>query len=88
MERLRVIENTLDGFIIAEEDLKFRGEGDLFGVHQSGSSSGKRLANFIQHQDIFLSVVNEINTIFESRPDLIIPDLEMLAKDQKILDTI
>jgi len=39
MERLKVIENNTDGFKIAEEDLRIRGEGDLFGKEQSGSES-------------------------------------------------
>jgi len=34
--RLRVMEETCDGFRIAEEDLKIRGPGDFLGVRQSG----------------------------------------------------
>lgn len=36
IERLRIIENNLDGFKISEYDLKLRGPGDLIGVRQSG----------------------------------------------------
>ncbi len=36
--RLRVLERTNDGFEIAEEDLKIRGEGNLLGVQQSGQA--------------------------------------------------
>lgn len=36
LERLRVLENTNDGFVVAEEDLKQRGPGDFFGIRQSG----------------------------------------------------
>jgi ATP-dependent DNA helicase RecG len=35
-ERLRVLEETNDGFNIAEEDLKLRGPGELLGQQQSG----------------------------------------------------
>jgi ATP-dependent DNA helicase RecG len=35
-ERLRVLARTEDGFEIAEEDLRLRGQGDLFGARQSG----------------------------------------------------
>jgi ATP-dependent DNA helicase RecG len=34
--RLRVIRETTDGFRIAEEDLRLRGEGDVLGTRQSG----------------------------------------------------
>lgn len=36
MERLRILEKSNDGFVIAGEDLKLRGPGDLFGTRQSG----------------------------------------------------
>ncbi len=36
MARLKVMANTTDGFVIAEEDLKLRGPGDIGGVEQSG----------------------------------------------------
>jgi ATP-dependent DNA helicase RecG len=34
--RLRVLEETTDGFRIAEEDLRLRGPGELLGQQQSG----------------------------------------------------
>jgi len=37
-DRLRVMERTNDGFIIAEEDLKMRGSGNIIGTQQSGKS--------------------------------------------------
>lgn len=36
IQRLRVMEETQDGFEIAEKDLRFRGGGDTYGVRQSG----------------------------------------------------
>lgn len=36
MEKLQVMEKTSDGFVIAEEDLRLRGPGDLLGTMQSG----------------------------------------------------
>ena len=36
VERLSVLAGSNDGFFIAEEDLKIRGQGDLFGIRQSG----------------------------------------------------
>ena len=40
-ERLKVLEKSSDGFYIAEQDFKQRGQGDLFGVKQSGDMSFK-----------------------------------------------
>lgn len=36
-ERLDILNHSNDGFKIAEEDLKYRGPGDVFGIRQSGS---------------------------------------------------
>ena len=40
-ERLKVMEKSSDGFYIAEKDFEQRGQGDLFGVKQSGDMSFK-----------------------------------------------
>lgn len=37
MDRLKILNRSNDGFFIAEEDLKLRGPGDLFGLRQSGA---------------------------------------------------
>ncbi|HXH73365.1 MAG TPA: ATP-dependent DNA helicase RecG [Bacteriovoracaceae bacterium] len=87
-DRLKVLESNLDGFVIAEEDLKFRGEGDIFGVDQSGTVTTKKLANFLTHTDILEKVVQDLEGLAKTRPELLTPHFERLAKDQKILDTI
>lgn len=87
-QRLQVIEKNLDGFVIAEEDLKFRGEGDLFGVDQSGTVTTKKLANYLTHTAILEQVVADVEKIMHDSPELLAPYFERLAKDQKILDTI
>ena len=43
-ERLKMLENCSDGFLISEYDFKNRGEGELFGLKQSGDT-GLKLAN-------------------------------------------
>jgi ATP-dependent DNA helicase RecG len=39
LEKLRVIEQSADGFEIAEADLRLRGPGELMGTRQSGMSA-------------------------------------------------
>ncbi len=51
MERLRVLENSNDGFFIASEDLKLRGPGDFFGIRQSGEALFA-LADIYNHADM------------------------------------
>ena len=40
-KRLKIMETTLDGFIISDEDLKMRGPGDFFGTKQHGFIKSK-----------------------------------------------
>lgn len=40
-ERLEILNKSNDGFYIAEEDLKLRGPGDMFGIRQSGAMEFK-----------------------------------------------
>src|SRR5699024_11601991 len=35
-ERMRIMQETSDGFLLSEEDLKLRGPGDFFGKKKSG----------------------------------------------------
>ena len=52
-ERLKILENTNDGFVIAEEDFKLRGSGDLFGTKQSGDMNFK-IANLKEDYKILV----------------------------------
>jgi len=58
MDRLRVLENSNDGFFIASEDLKLRGPGDFFGIRQSGEMLFM-LADIYNHADM-LKTAQEI----------------------------
>ena len=88
MERLKVIESNTDGFKIAEEDLKIRGEGDLFGTDQSGSSSQKRLANIVLHSDVLVEARADAIELIDGKD----PDIEVLlqrfSQDERIFTTV
>ena len=87
-ERLKVIENNTDGFKIAEEDLKLRGEGDLFGTDQSGSLSQKRLANIILHADILYQAREDAFDLIKTNDPDITRLLDRFSQDSRIYTTV
>ncbi len=52
VKRIKILKNSDDGFLIADEDLKLRGFGDLMGYQQSGSKNF-RFADPVNHADLF-----------------------------------
>jgi ATP-dependent DNA helicase RecG len=67
--RLKVIRETTDGFRIAEEDLKLRGEGDVLGVRQSGLP-GYRIARSDVHGQLITQARDEALRIMKDDPKL------------------
>jgi ATP-dependent DNA helicase RecG len=67
--RLTVIRETTDGFRIAEEDLKLRGEGDVLGVRQSGLP-GYRIARSDVHGQLITQARDEALRIMKDIPKL------------------
>ncbi len=67
--RLRVIRETTDGFRIAEEDLKLRGEGDVLGTRQSGLP-GYRIARSEVHSQLITQARDEALRIMRDNPKL------------------
>lgn len=75
--RLEVMRDTEDGFVIAEEDLKLRGEGDLLGTKQSGTP-GFRVARIEAHVDLLQAARDDARLILSRDPDLQSPRGEAL----------
>jgi ATP-dependent DNA helicase RecG len=75
--RLKVIRETTDGFRIAEEDLKLRGEGDVLGVRQSGLP-GYRIARPEAHGQLIAQARDEALRIMKENPKLTGPRGEAL----------
>ena len=57
-ERLGIMEETTDGFRIAEKDLEIRGQGDILGTRQSGIQSFK-MANLVRDLEILTEARHE-----------------------------
>ncbi|MFN2594580.1 MAG: ATP-dependent DNA helicase RecG [Actinomycetota bacterium] len=68
-ERLLAVESTVDGFKLAEVDLKQRGEGQLFGARQSGMPQLK-LVRVLQHQDVIKKARDLATEIIDEDPEL------------------
>ncbi|MGO4565677.1 ATP-dependent DNA helicase RecG [Rhizobium sp. 2YAF20] len=67
--RLSIMRDTEDGFRIAEEDLKLRGEGELLGTRQSGTP-GFRIASLEAHADLLEIARKDAANLMERDPDL------------------
>jgi len=67
--RLSVMRETEDGFVIAEEDLKLRGEGELLGTRQSGMP-GFQVARLEHHSDILEIARDDARYVLERDPEL------------------
>jgi len=67
--RLNIMRQTNDGFLIAEEDLKLRGGGEILGTRQSGTP-GFRIARADDHADLMEVARDDARLILETDPDL------------------
>lgn len=67
--RLSILRETEDGFRIAEEDLKLRGEGELLGTRQSGTP-GFVVASLEAHGDLLEIARKDAAYVLERDPDL------------------
>lgn len=67
--RLNILRDTEDGFVIAEEDLKLRGGGEVLGTRQSGLPEF-RLADLSVHADLLIMARDDTKLILDRDPDL------------------
>lgn len=68
-KRLGVLRDSEDGFYIAEEDLKLRGEGELMGTKQSGTP-GFKVARLEFHADLLEIARDDARLLLQSDPEL------------------
>jgi ATP-dependent DNA helicase RecG len=69
-ERLSVMRDTDDGFRIAEEDLRLRGEGELLGTRQSGTP-GFQVARIECHADLLETARDDARLLLARDPELV-----------------
>ncbi len=75
--RLKTIKENLDGFKIAEEDLRLRGPGNLFGLEQAGYLKLK-ISNFVDDRDVIVLIRKELDLFFDDKSSYDKLDIDLL----------
>lgn len=87
-ERLKLLEKTNDGFEISEYDFQSRGEGDLFGIRQSGELV-LRMANVKKDYRMLLKAKDDaeefIDTLFTFETN---PEYEPILRELKEIENL
>lgn len=84
-DRLKVMEESNDGFYISQKDFEMRGHGDLFGVKQHGDMSFK-LANLKNDYNILLFANEDAKKFIDSKEYLNNEYYKDLAQNLNITD--
>ncbi|KUI28153.1 ATP-dependent DNA helicase RecG [Mycobacterium sp. IS-1496] len=67
--RLTAVAGTLDGFALADLDLRERREGDVLGLHQSGNVNSLRFLSLSEHLEVIVAARELCETLYEKSPD-------------------
>jgi ATP-dependent DNA helicase RecG len=78
-ERLHVMEESTDGFVIAERDLEIRGPGEFLGTRQSGLPE-LAVANLVRDQALLATAQEEARAIVDRDPQLQAPEHQRLVR--------
>ena len=68
-ERLKMMEETEDGFLIAEKDLELRGGGEVLGARQSGEAEF-RVAGGVNFSEMLQAAHDDARLIYQAHPAL------------------
>jgi ATP-dependent DNA helicase RecG len=77
--RLKVMLENTDGFVIAEEDLKLRGPGQIAGTEQSGYLV-LGIADPIRDMETLERARTDVSSILENDPDLLLENNRVIAR--------
>ena len=66
--RLEAVAATTDGFVLSQEDLKLRREGDILGASQSGGRSALKLLRVLEHEDVIARAREDAQAIVGTDP--------------------
>ena len=77
--RLELMTHTTDGFVIAEEDMKMRGPGDIEGTQQSGIAFDLRIASLARDGEIIQMARQAAERLLDADPYLSLPENRVFA---------
>ncbi len=83
--RLEVMTATNDGFLIAEEDMKLRGPGDMEGTMQSGTPFNLKIANLATDGLFVQEARDEAQALLNEDFELATPDGQLVARQLRFL---
>lgn len=84
-ERLKVLEESNDGFYISEQDFKLRGSGDVFGVKQSGEQTFK-IANLNRDYKILVKCKEDAEDFLKNNNIDDYPNIKSIFENLNIVD--
>jgi ATP-dependent DNA helicase RecG len=86
-ERVALIRSTLDGFRIAEEDLRMRGAGEVLGTRQTGLLEF-RIADPLRDQPLVPAAQRAADLILASHPELVEPLIRRWLGQRDLLGVV
>lgn len=85
LRRMRVMVDSTDGFVIAEEDMKLRGPGDLEGTAQSGMPFNLKIANIVKDQELLEIAREAASEMLKQDPQNALPQNAMVWQHLNLL---
>lgn len=78
--RLEVMTSTNDGFVVAEEDMKLRGPGDMEGTQQSGVAFNLKISNLAKDGQILQMARDDAEAVLRNDPTMSSPEGQMMDR--------
>lgn len=78
--RMQIMVETTDGFVIAEEDMKLRGPGDIEGTAQSGLPFDLKIADIIKDSELMAVAREAAAKLLDQDPHFSLPQNGLIKK--------
>lgn len=85
LRRMQVMTESTDGFVIAEEDMKLRGPGDLEGTAQSGMPFNLKIANIVKDSPLMQVAREAAAEVLRQDPSENLPQNDVIWRHLRML---